>query len=211
MMAGWTTHDGKAIALPMEGIDTDQLLPARFMSTPRSEGYGRFLLYDLRFDPDGAERLEFPLNRHSDATILVAGRNFGGGSSREAAVYGLVDYGIRAVLAPSFGDIFAGNAVNNGVLPAVVSERDGAAMMAALGGEARSVSICLDSCTATAGTGLTVPFTLDPVWRTKLIEGWDDIDLTASHAGAISAFMERDRTARPWASLKVEKPKRAQH
>ena len=210
MMAGWTTHEGAAVAVPMEGIDTDQLLPARFMSTPRDEGYGRFLLYDLRFDESGTEHADFPLNRHPRASILVVGRNFGGGSSREAAVYGLVDYGIRAVLAPSFGDIFASNAVNNGLLPAVVSESDTTTLLAALSEEARSVTICLSSCTASIDTGLTVPFALDPVWRTKLIEGWDDIDLTASHAAAISTFSERDQTERPWAYLKVKEPKEAQ-
>ncbi|MEM6711002.1 MAG: 3-isopropylmalate dehydratase small subunit [Pseudomonadota bacterium] len=199
-MAGWCTHTGNAVALPMAGIDTDQLLPARFMSTPRGEGYGRFLMHDLRFDENGKARPNFPLNRHLDVSIIIAGRNFGGGSSREAAVYGLVDYGIRAVIAPSFGDIFASNAVNNGLLPAVVTEADSQALLGNLKDEASTLTVSLDTCQITLGDRF-VPFTIDPVWRTKLIEGWDDIDLTASHAAAISAFSQRDHKERPWAYL----------
>lgn len=203
MMAGWRDHSGLAVALPFEGIDTDQLLPARFMSTPRAEGYGCYLLHDLRFDATGELRQDFPLNRHEGLSVLVAGRNFGGGSSREAAVYALVDYGVRAVIAPSFGDIFASNAVNNGLLPARVTPADGKALTKALGDTPQNLTIDLETCQIALGD-LAVPFTLDPVWRTKLIEGWDDIDMTASHSGAIAAFRVRDRLARPWASLDAE-------
>ncbi len=120
-MSGWTKHSGTAVALDLESVDTDQLIPARFMSTPRSEGYGRFLLHDIRNDADGAPIADFPLKRIPGASVLVTRRNFGSGSSREAAVYALVDFGIRVVIAPSFGDIFAANAVNNGLLPAQIS------------------------------------------------------------------------------------------
>ncbi|MFN3171824.1 MAG: 3-isopropylmalate dehydratase small subunit [Hyphomicrobiales bacterium] len=202
-MAGWRNHTGLAVALPMEGIDTDQLIPARFMSTPRAEGYGRFLLHDLRYGADGTTDADHPLNRHPDASVLVAGRNFGGGSSREAAVYALVDFGIKAVIAPSFGDIFAGNAVNNGLLPARVTDADYAALSKALGSDAGSLTIDLETCQLTLGE-LTLPFALDPVWRTKLIKGWDDIDMTAKHADAIAAFTQKDRATRPWAYLNTE-------
>ncbi|MEM1287598.1 MAG: 3-isopropylmalate dehydratase small subunit [Pseudomonadota bacterium] len=202
-MASWHIHEGQAIALPMPGIDTDQLLPARFMSTPRGDGYGRFLMHDLRFDEEGSTRRDFPLNRHQEVSVIVAGRNFGGGSSREAAVYALVDFGIRAVLAPSFGDIFASNAVNNGLLPAVVSEADEKALVDSLGDHAHAATVCLDSCTITVGER-TIAFDLDRVWRTKLTEGWDDIDLTASHTASIAAFGESDRLERPWAYLDAQ-------
>ncbi|MBO6675086.1 MAG: 3-isopropylmalate dehydratase small subunit [Rhizobiales bacterium] len=202
-MAGWRNHTGPAVALPMEGIDTDQLIPARFMSTPRAERYGRFLLHDLRFGADGTAYAGHPLNQHPEATILVAGRNFGGGSSREAAVYALVDFGLKAVIAPSFGDIFAGNAVNNGLLPARVTEADNTALFKALGNDVGSLSIDLETCQITLGE-LTIPFALDLVWRTKLIEGWDDIDMTAKHADAIADFSQRDRATRPWAYLNAE-------
>ena len=107
-MAGWSSHTGQAVALPRADIDTDQLIPARFMSASRAEGYGQYLMHDLR-DGDHA----FPLDRHPGTSVLVAGPNFGCGSSREAAVYALVDAGIRVVIARTFADIFAGNAVNN--------------------------------------------------------------------------------------------------
>lgn len=197
-MAGWTRHQGVAVALAQENIDTDQLIPARFMSVPRSAGYGRYLLHDLRFDTDGRPLPAMPLNRHPEATVLVARRNFGSGSSREAAVYALADFGIRAVIAPSFGDIFAGNAVNNGLLPARVPSDAAEMLIGALGEAARPVCIDLAAGTATLA-GQTVRFDLDPIWRTKLINGWDDIDLTASQSDRIAAFRAARRAAHPWA------------
>lgn len=196
-MAGWSRHEGKAVSLPIEGVDTDQLIPARFMSAPRSDGYGKFLLHDLR-RTDGEPDPDFPLNREASegASVLVAARNFGGGSSREAAVYALYDAGFRVVIAPSFGDIFSGNAVNNGLLPALVSEEDSATLMAALD-QPRPVEVDLDTCRITLGN-LVVPFTIDPVRRTKLINGWDDIDLTQSHSDEIAAFRQRVAVERPW-------------
>ena len=111
-MAGWSEHSGFCLALPRDNIDTDQLIPARFMSAPRSAGYGDFLFHDMRRDADGAPDPTFPLNGAVDVSVLVTGRNFGTGSSREAASYALLDGGIRAVIAESFGDIFAANAIN---------------------------------------------------------------------------------------------------
>jgi 3-isopropylmalate/(R)-2-methylmalate dehydratase small subunit len=188
-MSGWTRHEGLAVLLSEENIDTDQLIPARFMTAPRSEGYGRFLLHDARVAPDGMA-LPHPLN-DTAATILVAGRNFGCGSSREAAVYALADFGVRAVLAPSFGDIFAGNAVNNGLLPGVIDEVTFTALAGYLG-EPGLVSVDLDAMTVGFGDR-QAPFALDPVWRTKIMRGWDDIDLTASHRPALEAFAETRR------------------
>lgn len=197
-MAGWDRHAGKAAGLPLENVDTDQLIPARFMSAPRSEGYGRFLLHDLRRDADGALLPDFPLNTARDATVLVAGRNFGTGSSREAAVYALVDAGFRAVLAPGFGDIFASNAVNNGLLPGRIGASDAATLLHALGQGPAAAEVDLQACKATVA-GQEVAFEIDPVWRTKLINGWDDIDLTASHRDEIAAFRARRLGTSPWA------------
>lgn len=196
-MAGWTRLQGQAVALPVENIDTDQLIPARFMATPRSQGYGRSLLHDMRFDADGTPIAAMPLNRHADVAILVTRRNFGGGSSREAAVYALADFGIRAVVAPSFGDIFAANAVNNGLLPARVHEREAEALIAQLGEAAQPATIDLATCEIAVGPA-RIAFTLDPVWRTKLINGWDDIDLTASHGDAIASFRAARRRQAGW-------------
>lgn len=202
---GWSYHDGRAVGLPLDGIDTDQLIPARFMSTPRSEGYGDFLLHDLRFDAQGAPDPAFVLNRPESmgASVLVAGRNFGAGSSREAAVYALVDFGIRAVVAPSFGDIFAANAVNNGLCPARVSPDVSAAMLAALAEAPREVRVDLERGEV-IGPCCRMEFTLDPVWREKLMQGWDDIDLTRAHAAEIAAFRTRDAQARPWSVLRTD-------
>ncbi len=199
-MIPFTTLTSKATALPIANIDTDQLIPARFMSQPRSAGYGAFLLHDLRHNPDGTRR-DFPLNppEAEGSAILITRRNFGCGSSREAAVYALADHGIRAVIAPSFGDIFAANSIKNGLLPAVVTEPDSERLLeaAALPG-ARPTTIDLAAQTITIGN-LVVNFTIDRVWKTQLLEGLDDIDLTLREARLIEGFVEQDRAARPWA------------
>lgn len=197
-MAGWTRHSGQAVALPLANVDTDQLIPARFMSVPRADGYGDFLLHDLRRDGQGALRTDIPLNRHKGASVLVAGRNFGSGSSREAAVYALVDAGFRAVIAPSFGDIFAGNAVNNGLLPARIEDAACEALLTLLGdGTAHAT---LDLNTSTIGiTGTTLTFALEESWRTKLINGWDDIDLTQQYASRISQYKDIRHQTASWA------------
>lgn len=195
-MPGWGHHEGVAVPLPLENVDTDQLIPARFMSTPRSEGYGRFLLHDLRRDANGRPDPAFALNRPdaADATILVAGRNFGAGSSREAAVYALVDAGFHAVIAPSFSDIFAANAVNNGLLPARLPRERVESLLGR--GPAR---ITIDIAEGTVeGEGFVEPLDLDPVWTIKLINGWDDIDLTRARMNEIERFSHLRRSAAPW-------------
>ena len=199
MMQAFTTLDAPACPLPLSGVDTDQLIPARFMKRSRSDGYGDVLLHDLRFDAEGRPVPDFPLNqaRWAGAAILVARRNFGAGSSREAAVYALWDYGVRCVLAPSFGDIFAANAVNNGLLPARVAEEDAERLLQLLQGGLGTLTVDLRECRVQAGAAV-FPFTIDPVFRTKLLNGWDDLDLTASYGREIAAFAARDATLRPW-------------
>ena len=196
-MSGWSRHEGLAVGLPIEGVDTDQLIPARFMSAPRSEGYGKFLLHDFRRS-EGLLDPAFPLNRPEaeGASILVASRNFGGGSSREAAVYALLDAGFRVVAAPSFGDIFAGNAVNNGLLPAQIDEVQTSRLLSALSAPGKAF-VDLEHCRIKLGT-LTVPFNIDPVRRMKLIKGWDDIDLTRNHERKIARFRKRIVAEKPW-------------
>lgn len=199
-MRPFTIHEGVACPLPLTGVDTDQLIPARFMKRSRAEGYGGYLLHDLRFDEIGAPRPGFPLDapQRAGASILVTRRNFGAGSSREAAVYALVDYGVRCVVAPSFGDIFAQNAVNNGLVSARVSEADAERLIAGLlAGETRA-RVDLETCRVALGA-LDVAFAIDPVWRARLLNGWEDVDLTLSRAAEIAAFVAADRTRRPWA------------
>jgi 3-isopropylmalate/(R)-2-methylmalate dehydratase small subunit len=192
----------KACPLMASNLNTDQILPARYLRWPRSRGLGQVLFQDLRRDSDGQERPDFPLNRPAcrDAKILLAGRNFGGGSSREAAVYAVYDAGFRCVVAPSFGDIFAQNAVKNGLLAAIVSEADLAELAAAVSADPeRPIAVDLErQCIACGNREYT--FAIDPVSRNQLINGWDDIDLTESYRAQISAFIAEDRLRRPWAA-----------
>jgi 3-isopropylmalate/(R)-2-methylmalate dehydratase small subunit len=190
-----------ACPLDVANLNTDQLLPARFLKLPRSAGLGEFLLADLRCDAHGRERPDFPLNRPAwrDARILVGRRNFGCGSSRESAVYALLGRGIRCVIAPSFGDIFAGNAVQNGLLTAIVGEEEAVALIQLLNeGPSLPVAVDLEKQTILCG-GRAFAFTIDPVRRTRLLNGWEDIDLTQSHRDRIAEFKAMDRLRRPWA------------
>jgi 3-isopropylmalate/(R)-2-methylmalate dehydratase small subunit len=200
-MEKFTQLIAPACPIDIVNLNTDQLLPARFLKFPRSAGLGKFLLQDLRCDAQGRERPDFPLNRPAwrDARILAGRRNFGCGSSREAAVYALLDRGIRCVIAPSFGDIFAGNAVQNGLLTAAVGEDDAAAIIDALNDRpSLSVTVDLKKCTISCG-GHAFSFTIDLVRRTRLLNGWEDIDLTQSYRDEIAAFKATDRMRRPWA------------
>ncbi|WP_417669729.1 3-isopropylmalate dehydratase small subunit [Roseibium sp.] len=197
-MTGWTCHKGVAVALPIENVDTDQLIPARFMSAPRSQGYGSYLLYDMSHDEAGELVPEFPLNRHPGASVLVSRRNFGCGSSREAAVYALVDHGIRTVIAPSFGDIFAANAINNGLLPARVEADAVEAVIAALGTSQAEAVVNLETGSTRIGDH-ELSFHLEEEQRNKLANGWDDIDLTQSHEDVIGAFKQDYARRVPWA------------
>jgi 3-isopropylmalate/(R)-2-methylmalate dehydratase small subunit len=197
-MAGWQTHDGVAVALPLANVDTDQLIPARFMSVPRSEGYGDYLLHDVRRDASGALRPEFPLNQAQQASVLVAGANFGSGSSREAAVYALIDAGYHAVFASSFGDIFASNSVNNGLLPARIKPETYDELVSFIGKSPCEVRIDLKNGQASFNAK-HLDFVLDETWRMKLLNGWDDIDLTQQHNAQISAFKSKYAQTKPWA------------
>src|ERR1700733_15696748 len=191
----------KACPLDLPNVNTDQILPARFLKVPRSAELAHLLFYDLRRDADGVEEPDFPLNRPicQDAQILIAGRNFAGGSSREAAVYALYEAGIRCVIAPSFGDIFAENAVKNGLLAAILPESATRELSAAISAEpSRPVIVDLEQWTVACGNH-AFDFVIDPVSRNQLLNGWDDVDLTESFKDRITAFKTADRTRRPWA------------
>lgn len=196
-----------ACALPQINIDTDQLLPARFMKESRTppSGYAPYLFHDLRRGADGELREDFPLNAPANrgAGIIVAGRNFGSGSSREGAVYALVDAGVRCVLAPSHGDIFSANAVNNGLLPARLDEHDTEVLLALLARGGVQMNLDLQACSLTV-EGRSFDFTVDPVWRTRLLNGWDEIDMTRRHVEDIAAWCRHDRELRPWAQVLPE-------
>lgn len=197
-MSGWSSHRGLAVHLPIDNVDTDQIIPARFMSQPRIDGYQHFLFYDLRRNDANKLAADFPLNREPETSILLCGKNFGTGSSREAAAYALVDTGIRVVVAESFGDIFAANAVNNGLLPAVIDERNQALLRKILKNTAVDCTVDLQQRQLTCADH-TIDFSIDDAWRTKLINGWDDIDLTQSHRDAITEFSSHRQQQFSWA------------
>jgi 3-isopropylmalate/(R)-2-methylmalate dehydratase small subunit len=200
-MDKFTKLTGAACPIDQTNLNTDQILPARYLKWTRAMGIGKVLFQDLRFDAEGKERPDFPINRPAwrNAKIVVGARNFGCGSSREAAVYALYDYGVRCVIAPSYGDIFSGNAIQNGLLTAIVTDEEAAEIMAALNRSPElPVTVDLDEQTIVCGNR-TTKFSIDPVRRMRLLNGWDDIDLTESYRDRIAAFKENDCAARPWA------------
>lgn len=193
----------RGIAAPIEGrnVDTDRIIPARFLKADRAAGYGQFLFHDARFDEDGRER-DFVLNREPfrSAPILVAEDNFGCGSSREGAVYALHDYGVRAIVAPSFGDIFYSNCLKNGVVPVRLAHGAVTGLLEQLvAGPDREVCVDLESLEVQAPGGARHSFTLDPFWRECLLKGVDEIELTLGHLADIEAFERAYRAERAWA------------
>ena len=183
---------GKAVPLARSDVDTDQIIPAEWLKRVERTGFGEGLFSAWRRDPS------FVLNRpeHRGATILVAGPNFGTGSSREHAVWALMDYGFAAVVSPRFGDIFRTNCTKAGLVPAQVSEEAGAALLAAVEADPDlEVTVDVEARMVRApGARVEAPFPLDDFTRWRLLEGLDDIGLTLRHAGAIDAY-ERDRPA----------------
>ena len=201
-MDKFTKLTGAACPIDQPSLNTDQILPARYLKWTRAMGIGKVLFQDLRFDAEGKERPDFPINRPAwrNAKIVVGARNFGCGSSREAAVYALYDYGVRCVIAPSYGDIFSGNAIQNGLLTAIVTDEEAAEIMAALNRTPElPVTVDLEEQTILCGNR-TYNFTIDPVRRTRLLNGFDDIALTESYRDRIGSFKAADRARRPWAS-----------
>jgi 3-isopropylmalate/(R)-2-methylmalate dehydratase small subunit len=201
----FTRLTGVGVPLDLPNIDTDRVIPARFLRKPQgSAGYDRYLFHDVRFDAAGAESPDFVLNQapYRPATILVAAENFGCGSSREAAVWALMAYGIRVVVAPSLGDIFHQNCLKNGVLPVVLAtdvvaglrrqlrERPGATLTADL-----------ETQTLTAPDGATHRFTIEPFARQMLLTGQDEIALTLGYEAQIRAYEARQRAEQAWLSV----------
>ena len=200
-MNKFTTLTAIGCPINVSNLNTDQILPARYLKWTRAMGIGKVLFWDLRFDAEGNERPDFPINRPPwrDAKIVVGARNFGCGSSREAAVYALYDYGVRCVIAPSFGDIFSGNAVQNGLLTAIVTDEEAIEIIEALHRTPdQPVTVDLEQQTILCGNR-TYKFSIDPAHRMRLLNGLDDIALTESFGERITAFKARDRAERPWA------------
>jgi 3-isopropylmalate/(R)-2-methylmalate dehydratase small subunit len=200
-MQPFTTLTGIAAPLPLANVDTDKIIPARFLKSIKRTGFGVNLFYTLRYDETGAERPEFVLNRepYRHAQILIAHENFGCGSSREHAPWALEDFGIRCVIAPDFADIFHNNCFKNGVLPVRLPREICDQLMedAKLGGNAR-ITVDLVRQVVVRPSGEEIPFNIDPFRRHLLLEGLDDIGQTLQHAPAIDAFEKRQTADRNW-------------
>jgi 3-isopropylmalate/(R)-2-methylmalate dehydratase small subunit len=194
-MQPFTVHTGLAAAMLQDNLNTDLIIPKQFLKTIHRRGLGRHLFHDLRYREDGSEDPGFPLNREpgQSASILLAGANFGCGSSREHAPWALLDFGFRAVLAPSFADIFATNAVKNGILPAVVA-REALLALAAHPGE---LEVDLRAQRVRAGK-MEFEFRADPWARGILLEGLDEIQQTLRGIERVEAFERRRRAESPW-------------
>jgi 3-isopropylmalate/(R)-2-methylmalate dehydratase small subunit len=185
-----------AVPLDLVNVDTDRIVPARFLRQPRSVGYEKFLFHDLR-----EAQADFVLDRpeYRDARILVAAENFGCGSSREAAVWALAGRGYRAWIAPSFGDIFRENSFKNGIAAIVLpAERVAALRSLLMQSPGAGVTIDLNAQRVTFPDGSIEPFEIDPFRKECLVQGIDEIDLTLRHADAIAAYEERQRRETPW-------------
>jgi 3-isopropylmalate/(R)-2-methylmalate dehydratase small subunit len=193
--------EGVAAPLDQSKVDTDQILPARYLRRPRKEGYQAFLFRDWRFRDDGSEIPEFVLNQaaYRYAKILVADRNFGGGSSREQAPWGLTDYGIRCVIASDFGDIFYFNSLKSGLLPVQLDIDTCVKLRGQLHAKpGATMRVDLPVQTVTGPDGATYPFSIDAFRKKCLMEGLDDIGLTLQYDPAISAFESKYRERFDW-------------
>jgi 3-isopropylmalate/(R)-2-methylmalate dehydratase small subunit len=197
-MTPFHRHTGIVVPLDRANVDTDQIIPKQFLKRIERTGFGEFLFYDWRFRTDGELNSAFVLNdpRYRGASILVAGKNFGCGSSREHAPWALADYGFRVVIAPSFADIFANNCLKNGLLPLALKEDEVATIVEqALWIDNYQLAIDLERRTVTDGGDFSASFAIDDFQRHCLMEGLDDIGLTLLHEPDITAY-ERKRPAR---------------
>jgi 3-isopropylmalate/(R)-2-methylmalate dehydratase small subunit len=202
MMEKFTQLTSVAAPLPMINVDTDMIIPKQFLKTIKRTGLGKSLFYEMRFDDEGKENPDFVLNKpaYRNASILVAGENFGCGSSREHAPWALLDFGIRCVISTSFADIFYNNCFKNGILPVTVSPEDLAKLMDdAERGANATLTVDLDKQEIHGPDGGVVHFDIDPFRKKCLLEGLDDIGLTLQKAEKIKGFEETASIARPWA------------
>ena len=187
--------------LPIVNIDTDMIIPKQFLKTIKRTGLGKNLFFEMRYDDNGKENNDFVLNQEpfNNSKILIAGNNFGCGSSREHAPWAIGDFGIKCVIAPSFADIFYNNCFKNGILPIVLPPEEVEALMkdAEKGSNAR-ISVDLESQTVTSSEGDVFTFKVDPFRKHCLINGLDDIDLTLEKATSIEKFEKQASISRPW-------------
>lgn len=197
-MRAFTVHTGRVAALPRVNVDTDQIIPKQFLKRVERTGFGEFLFFDWRYRPDGSPDPGFELNRPAarGASVLLAGSNFGCGSSREHAPWALAEYGFRAIVAPSFADIFYSNCCQNGLLPVRLAEAEIAELFrrADAAPEGYELTVDLERQRVTDGAGFEATFAIDPYRREMLLRGLDEIGRTLLEEPMITAF-ERGREA----------------
>jgi 3-isopropylmalate/(R)-2-methylmalate dehydratase small subunit len=201
-MDKFTTLTGIAAPMPLVNIDTDMIIPKQFLKTIQRSGLGKNLFDEMRYTQDGQEIPDFVLNQpaYRKSQIIVAGDNFGCGSSREHAPWALLDFGIRCVISTSFADIFYNNCFKNGILPVVLpQEAVNHLMDDARKGENARITVDLESQTVTASDGTTFAFEVDPFKKHCLLNGLDDIGLTLEKVSAIDSFEKKNAALRPWA------------
>jgi 3-isopropylmalate dehydratase/3-isopropylmalate/(R)-2-methylmalate dehydratase small subunit len=199
-MTPFTHLDARAAPLDVANIDTDQIIPKQFLKTVDREGLARGLFYDLRFDADGSPRSGFVLDdpAFAGAGVLIAGDNFGCGSSREHAPWALLDFGIRCVISSSFADIFNNNCIQNGLLPIVLPREQVRALMGEARGGNHVFSIDLEAQTVTAPSGAVFAFQIDPGRKEKLLKGLDAIGETLQAREDIDTYEARRALGQPW-------------
>jgi len=193
-MQPFRVHTGLAAPLDRANVDTDQIIPKQFLKRIERTGFGQYLFFDWRFQPDGTPNREFVLNesRYRGASVLIAGKNFGCGSSREHAPWALGDYGFRAIIAPQFADIFAGNCAQNGiVLASLPEEQVNELIRRAKDSEGYQLTVDLERCEVRDDAGFKATFTMDPFRRRCLLEGLDDIGITLQYESQIAAYEAR--------------------
>lgn len=201
MIEPFVSLRGVAVPLDRNNVDTDAVIPARYLKTVKRTGLGAGLFSAWRFDAEGNEVPDFPLNRapYRDGKILVTGENFGCGSSREHAVWALLDFGIRAVIAPSFSDIFAGNALKNGLLPVSLSPGEVRKLLSRLAESPGGlVSVDLPAQTVTGPDGAVYRFGIGSFAKECLLNGLDEIALTLRHEAQIAGYEREGKAKRPW-------------
>ena len=190
-MDAFTKHTGKVVPYDMPNVDTDQIIPARFLKKIDRVGFGELLFYELRYEEDGSPKPGFILNQpqYAGGTVLVSGPQFGIGSSREHAPWAIQQYGFRVVIAPSFGDIFRNNCYQNGLLPVMLDAAEVDTIIArAQEIQGYELSVDLEAQQVTDGHGLAASFDIDPFRKENLVQGLDDIGLTLQNEEAIDAF-----------------------
>lgn len=189
-----TVFSGKAAALDRVNVDTDQIIPKQFLKRIERTGFGEFLFFDWRYKAPGKLNPDFELNKpeNENTSILIAGDNFGCGSSREHAPWALLDYGYRVIIAPSFADIFYGNCMKNGILPIRLSDEDVATLMKKAAHKDYEITVDLEKQLVSDSQDFQATFEIDPYWKQMLLNGWDEIAVTLRYEEQIQSYEEKN-------------------